>query len=81
MTLARSRYSSSGIATRRVVPSACLAWAVVNGCGSRARILAACACTEHAGLNAAIALHALVEKVELVLRRALEVVARRKPGT
>ena len=33
---ARSRYSSSGIATRRVVPSACLASAVVNGCESSA---------------------------------------------
>jgi hypothetical protein len=31
---ARSRYPSSGIATRRVMPSACLASAVVNGCGS-----------------------------------------------
>ena len=41
MIPARSRYSSSGIATRRVVPSACLASAVVNGCGSPARMRAA----------------------------------------
>ena len=41
VTPARSRYSSSGIATRRVVPSACLASAVVNGCGSRASTAAA----------------------------------------
>ena len=38
----RSRYSSSGITTRRVLPSAFLASAVVNGCGSPARIPAAC---------------------------------------
>ena len=40
MTPARSRYSSSGIATRRVVPSACLAWAVVFGGLYAARALA-----------------------------------------
>jgi hypothetical protein len=38
---ARSRNSSSGIATRRVVPRACRASAAVNGCGSRARARAA----------------------------------------
>jgi hypothetical protein len=41
---ARSRYSSKGIATRRLVPSACLASAVVNGWGSPARTCAARAC-------------------------------------
>ena len=38
---ARSRYSSSGIAIRRVVPRASRASAAVNGCGSPARMQAA----------------------------------------
>ena len=37
----RSRYSSSGMATRRVVPSTWRACAAVNGCGSWARMRAA----------------------------------------
>jgi hypothetical protein len=40
---ARSRYSSNGIATRRVVPRACRASAAVNGWGSPARARAASA--------------------------------------
>ena len=43
MIPARSRYSSRGIATRRVVPRACRAWAAVNGWGSPARARAASA--------------------------------------
>ena len=59
MIPARSRYSSRGIATRRVVPRACRASAAVNGWGSPARARAAWASAPGAAAEAARALAVL----------------------
>ena len=81
MTPARSRYSSSGIATRRVVPSACLASAVVNGCGSRARIRIAWARASGASTICSVTRSSRPARAAAAIARASSPSSRSRPAS
>jgi hypothetical protein len=77
----RSRYSSSGIATRRVVPRACLASAVVNGCGSPARICAAWACAPGASTTCSVTRNSRPARAAAAIARGSSPSSRSRPAS
>lgn len=81
MIPARSRYSSNGIATRRVVPRTCLASAAVNGWASFARSRTAWVCAPGASTICSVTRSSSPARAAAAIARESRPSSRNRPAS